>query len=657
MSQEPLNDSQTAGPLPVNATPSASDVPKMGTRGKRHRLSLKKKLLFGAVTTVFALLCGELLLALVGVKPQFFAEDPFVGFRSGTPLFVRQGEFFTTNPAKTWYFNLQKFPVRKSARSYRIFCLGGSTTYGHPYDDETSYVGWLRARLQDADPDRDWQVINCGGISYASYRNCHLMQELAEYQPDLFVIYDGHNEFLEERTYGELKRPGTVTLAKEFIVTRTRIGTALSRLAGHAIPEKHPTVLSTEVDSILKSGVGPEQYHRDPDWQKAVVEHFRISLDRDAQVARNAGAQLILIKPASNMRSFSPFKSESSRLSPVQSEQWQKLIEDARSLRGQEKFAEAARQFTAAAQLDPLHALTQWETGDALCLAGDVEAARPFFVRAINEDICPLRATTQIVSVIEEAARRNRIPLVDFEKLLDRELERTNGPRIPGDESFFDHVHPVIENNHLIAWGLFDELVRLRVVRDQLSDDLLVQRVAQKVHRGIDRQKQALALINLSQVLLSAGKDEEALKLTERAEELQIGSPLVAAYRGRVLEKLGRVDEASTWYRHAVDRDPRALMPLSRLAAAHLARQDWDAARDYYERAIAIAPPNAPVTLRTELHTGLGKAYSGLQRWTNAAQEFRRALSFSPRSAEATAGLNDALRKSRTDGHPPSPRG
>ena len=656
MSQETSNDPQPVEPLPVNATLVANDVPVVSTQGKSRRLSWQKKLLFSAVTTVFVLLCGELLLALVGVKPQFFAEDPFVGFRSGTPLFVRQGEYFTTNPAKIWYFNVQKFPVQKTARSYRIFCLGGSTTYGHPYDDETSYVGWLRARLQDADPDRDWQVINCGGISYASYRNCHLMQELAAYQPDLFVVYDGHNEFLEERTYGELKRPGSVTLAKEFIVTRTRIGTVLSRLAGQAAPEKHPTVLNPEVDSILKSGVGPEQYHRDPDWQKAVVEHFRISLDRDVQVARNAGAQLILVKPASNMRSFSPFKSESGRLSPAQAVEWRKLIEDARTLRSQENFAEAARQFTTAAQLDPLHALTQWEAGDALCLAGDVDAARPFFVRAIDEDICPLRATTQIVSVIEEAASRHRIPLVDFEKLLQSELERTNGPRIPGDESFFDHVHPVIDNNRLIAWGLFDEFVKLRVVRDQPSDDRLVQRVAQKVHRGIDHQKQALALINLSQVLLSAGKDEEALKLTERAEELQIGSPLVAAYRGRVLEKLGRIDEACTWYRQAVDRDPRALMPLSRLAAAHLARQDWDAARDDYERAIALVPPNAPVTLRTELHTGLGKAYSGLQRWTDAVQEFRRVLSFTPRSAEATAGLNDALRRSRSDRHQPANR-
>ncbi|TXT20084.1 MAG: hypothetical protein FD138_4274 [Planctomycetota bacterium] len=87
-------------------------------------------------------------------------------------------------------------------------------------------------------------------------------------------------------------------------------------------------------------------------------------------------------------------------------------------------------------------------------------------------------------------------------------------------------------------------------------------------------------------------------------------------------------------------------MPLSRLAAAHLAQQDWDVARDYYERALSLVPANAPVTLRTELHTGLGKAYSGLQRWPDAVQQFQRALSFAPQSVDATAGLNEALRRS-----------
>ncbi len=656
MSEELPSDSPTTAPPPDQTARPANVVVKTRSPARTHRLSLKKKILFSAVITGFVMLSCEMLLALIGIQPRFSAEDPFVGFRPGSPLFIRRGEYLTTNPAKSWYFNMQTFPARKAAKAFRIFCLGGSTTYGHPYDDQTSYVGWLRARLQDADPDRDWQVINCGGISYASYRNCHLMQELAAYEPDLFVVFDGHNEFLEERTYGVIKHPGTLMLASEWLVARTRIGALVSRLVRHRTTARPATVLDQEVESILKSGVGPEQYHRDADWQQAVIEHFRISLGRDVQIARSAGARLMLVKPASNMRSFSPFKSESGRLAPKQAAEWQKLIEEGRALRSQHEFTAAARCFTAAAELDPLHALTHWEAGDALFHIGDVTAARRYFMRAIDEDICPLRATTPIVSIIEEAVRQHGIPLIDFEKRLADELERSAGPPIPGDESFLDHVHPIIDNNRLIAWGVFEELVKQRVVRDQPSDEALVQRISRNVQNGIDRQRQAVALINLSQVLVSAGKDEESLKLTERAEELHPGLPLVAAYRGRILEKLGRAHESFLWYSKAVDRDPQALMPLTRLAAASVARQDWEAARDYYERSLRVGSKTVPNTLQTEMHTGLGQAYSGLQRWTDAQRQFRLALSLSPQSVEASTGLADAVRQSSAAGKLPAGR-
>jgi tetratricopeptide (TPR) repeat protein len=161
-------------------------------------------------------------------------------------------------------------------------------------------------------------------------------------------------------------------------------------------------------------------------------------------------------------------------------------------------------------------------------------------------------------------------------------------------------------------------------------------------------------LVNLAQLLVSAGKDEESLILTERAEELHPGLSLVAAYRGRILEKIGRADEAFVWYSKAVQRDPQALMPLTRLGAAYVARQDWATARDYFERSLRVVPTTAPNTLRTELHVGLGRAFAGLKRWTDAQREYRRALSFTPQSAEASAGLDEAVRQSSAAGKPPS---
>jgi hypothetical protein len=70
-----------------------------------------------------------------------------------------------------------------------------------PQDDTTSFPGWLREILLSADSSKKWEVVNAGGVSYASYRVASLMDGLSDYEPDLFVVYSGHNEFLERRTY------------------------------------------------------------------------------------------------------------------------------------------------------------------------------------------------------------------------------------------------------------------------------------------------------------------------------------------------------------------------------------------------------------------------------------------------------------------------
>jgi hypothetical protein len=188
---------------------TARSVPqcdRVAASGSRRRLVWWKKVGFSLIATVGFFLILEAVLAVAGVRPLLYDEDPFVGFSGVVPLFVeRTGEdgirVMATAENRLHLFNRQQFPVRKSPGTTRIFCLGGSTTYGHPYVDSTSFAGWLREFLPAADGSRRWEVINAGGISYASYRVTLLMEELVRYQPDLFIVYCGHNEFLEARTY------------------------------------------------------------------------------------------------------------------------------------------------------------------------------------------------------------------------------------------------------------------------------------------------------------------------------------------------------------------------------------------------------------------------------------------------------------------------
>ncbi|MEJ2340336.1 MAG: hypothetical protein P8Y15_15800, partial [Gemmatimonadales bacterium] len=264
-----------------------------------------------AVALVFFLTL-EGILYVSGVEPLSERTDPYVGFAGYSPLFVEtrtpDGEHvFATADNKFNWFNQQQFPVRKAEGVTRIFCLGGSTTYGRPYDDRTSFCGWLRAFLPAVHPSTQWEVINAGGISYASYRVVRLMEELARREPDLFIIYTGHNEFLEKRTYDRLLRTPELMRDLGSLASRLRLYSLLSDVI---YPRKD--VLETEIDAVLDNSVGPEDYHRDDPMRDAVLEHFRISLQRMTRIAEESGAEIIFVTPASNIRDFSPFKAEPS---------------------------------------------------------------------------------------------------------------------------------------------------------------------------------------------------------------------------------------------------------------------------------------------------------------------------------------------------------
>ena len=117
-----------------------------------------KEFAIGLAVAVVFFLIVEGILYIAGVKPLSQQTDPYVGFAGYSPLFVEMttpdGErVFATASNKMNWFNYQQFPVRKAKGVTRIICLGGSTTYGRPYDDRTSFSGWLREFLPAVDPD------------------------------------------------------------------------------------------------------------------------------------------------------------------------------------------------------------------------------------------------------------------------------------------------------------------------------------------------------------------------------------------------------------------------------------------------------------------------------------------------------------------------
>jgi tetratricopeptide (TPR) repeat protein len=520
-----------------------------------------------AVVVFFGLLEG--VLALAGVEPVLRSQDPFVGFVSNVPLFVEETDadgrkILTTARNKLAFFNRQEFPREKAAGTYRIFCLGGSTTYGRPYDDATSFAGWLRELLPVADPRRRWEVINAGGISYASYRVAHLMEELVRYEPDLFIIYTGHNEFLEERTYGSLRQVPSAIRSSVALLARTRTWAALSSLLHRLRPASGgasggPVLLPGEVNTILDRSAGPERYERDDALRDQIVLHYRISLERMVDIARSAGADVIFVTPASNLRDCAPFKSQhTDGLGEADRSRSERLLATARERLRASEWSRAVEVLDEALAFDPRFAELHYLRGRALLALGRNAEAGEAFRRARDEDVCPLRAPSPIRETLDGVAREKGVALVDFAELVRQRVLAEQGNPIPGDEYFLDHVHPTIAGNGLLAVALVEAMIEQGVVQpsDAWGEEAIAA-VASRIEGGVDKKAHARALANLARVLVWAGKVEDAERLARRAlaedPEIAVESADVFA---KLSERQGDSSQGWQYLREALNADP-----------------------------------------------------------------------------------------------------
>jgi tetratricopeptide (TPR) repeat protein len=588
-------------------------------------------------------------LFIAGVKPVLLRDDPFVGFASNVPLFVEQRDeqgrvFLDTAPNKLTFFNHQTFPKEKPPGTYRIFCLGGSTTYGRPYDDRVSFAGWLRELLPTADPSHRWEVINAGGISYASYRVAMLMEELARYEPDLFIIYSAHNEFLEQRSYGALQNAGNAVTGAASRLARTRTWAALSWILERSDilsrkQEVHRIVLPGEVDTILEKH-GPDSYRRDDDNEAQVARHYRMSLERMVSTGTAAGADIIFITPASNLKDCSPFKSEHTvGLTEAQSTRSRELLSQARERVRNLEWADALATLDEALAFDPRFADLHYSRGKALLGLERYDEAKAAFLSALKEDVCKLRVLPRMQESLMEVAENAGLPLVDFTDLIEKRLQSEADHSIPGEEYFLDHVHPSVEAHGLLAERLIEVMTEEGILEPAESwGDEAIAAVGETVQGRLDERMRAEGLAYLAQVLAWSGKGDEAMPLAVRA--LQIGEdyPVVVQTAASVLAtqyvSKGDVDQAWKYFRRALHADPMS-------SDLHFRIGHWVADTGNREIEVGFAHIlhasvfwSGPGRDRTHLQLGVTMAKRG--RPADALAHFLEAQRLNPKNDEAT---------------------
>ena len=277
----------------------------MGAR----RIAFWKKWLFAALTCGLVYLLLEVFLWVAGVPKLIAREDPFRGFSGLVSVFEREGTVYRTRRAVVeTTFNDQSFLADKPAGGLRIFCLGGSSAYGFPWGADVAFTSIVGEALAASHLERHVEAVNAAGISYAMHRLNLVADELLAYRPDIFLIYSGHNEFIEPAFFESLKRRSATRTRLEYALSYSRLYSGLT-LMNRWLREQQPSS-ATPMDQVVRRD---QTRIYSPPEKEAIVAQFRQGLERLVRRAQEAGVKVVLSTVPCNLRDWRPEASAGSR--------------------------------------------------------------------------------------------------------------------------------------------------------------------------------------------------------------------------------------------------------------------------------------------------------------------------------------------------------
>lgn len=430
----------------------------------RNDLSLKKKLIFSLITILILVGMAELLLRLTGIQsyPTLMIKSTEA---DGNPIYrinEKVGERYLNHNINNQNVQMPRIysdtlAVSKPKNEKRIFVLGGSSVQGYPYPYIIAFPAQLEILLSSRFPDWSFHVINCGVTALNSFALVDFTEEILDYQPDLLIVYSGHNEF-----YGAF---GSASSVKSFTRNRllTRITMKLQRSAVYRSVQSVSSKLAgwTSEDTPQIGLIEIMAKNQAIPWDSTLVDDTLLNFKENVQIicnmAANAGVPVVIGTVVSNVEGLSPMgllNDDSAYFNSLKT-------------RGLEYLA--ASDITGTAQIAdelknkfPINAWGSFLAGKSKNLnhpgSGCVELKN-----ARDLDGLRFRAPGRLNDIIRQIGVEsgNHVTVVDIEPAFDE----YSGKGCPGYDLFVDHVHPTAYGHYLIALTIARQLVETQVLK------------------------------------------------------------------------------------------------------------------------------------------------------------------------------------------------
>jgi len=399
------------------------DSEKSATNASSPKLSGKKKILFAGI--MFAIPVLFFVLLETGLR--------IADYRGNLDLFivpeVFDGRIVVPNPEFTgrYFFNVRTMPnpssdtflAVKPENGYRVFVMGGSTTNGYPYGYNATFSRVFRDMLQDTAPDRYVEVVNVATSAINTYTLYDQVDEILAFEPDLILIYSGHNEYYGAlgvgssetfgafpgfiRTYLRLQRYKTFLLIRDGI---THFSAWLGNLRGRdAIPI---------TGTLMERMVGQQQIPLDGRLYELGKLQYQSNLNAIIKKFERRNVPVMIGSLTSNLKDQKPFISVPFEKHPPADEVFKR-------------------------------ALTYYQSET-------FEAALEDFIYARDLDALRFRAPSSFNSLIREITDRS--PNVHYVPIKEAFLEASEHGII-GFNLMLEHLHPNYTGYHFMGLTFF----------------------------------------------------------------------------------------------------------------------------------------------------------------------------------------------------------
>ena len=524
--------------------------------------------ILSAMVVALTLLTLKAGLRIVGYGKPDQRRDPFFGFDGAPPIYSVSedpGQQRRYVPRQNMRDITKTFLVKKPPGMFRVFVFGGSTTYGQPYGNDGGFPYFLEQELRAFYPDRQIEVINCGVKGFGSSRVLRILEEMVNYEPDLFIVYMGQNEYRDAKFHHQEIHRSPFIAALMSAMFESRAVYFLYEhylvLEGMAFGPRVTSKGASRIKSILSAqdprrGFVSRDYYATPKFvpkdsrakqdkvstkamsEKDVEANFQSNVEQQIKLANQHGIKIVLLEIASNFKVSNLIKPDTIKLpseffAGFQKEKWFGLYQSGTNFLKQGEYKKAVASLEDAERM-----LEEHQSYTLKLLLGEAYEGLGLYGRA--RKMYQRRASAKkqrINQIITATGRRHSVPVLDVQALFGDNAR--NG--IVGYENYFvDSVHMSLEGYRLIARALASELMSNGTFTKSSVDPSEVERLMQAIQpRGT-----AEVTTSLGWAAFHQGQLKSALALGEKAQLEDPHNIKAQVLQGYVNIRLERIEDA-----------------------------------------------------------------------------------------------------------------